>query len=139
MAIAVSTNVSITVNSVVLSDHSNSVALDLGQDAPEITAFGDTFHVHVGGGLKTGDLSMTFYGDEAAGETGATLDVIYAAGAAVSIVLLPDGPAPATATNPSWTATYVLTSYPAVTGTPDGVPSITTTWALATAVVRATS
>jgi hypothetical protein len=49
MAVLVLTDAVITVNSVALSDHANSVSLNYEIDSVESTAFGSTGHKFTGG------------------------------------------------------------------------------------------
>lgn len=83
-------NVKITVNSVDLSDHCSSVALESNADEVEFTAFGAGFKEY-GQGLKDSTMNATFFNDHAAASVADTLQPLYASGGTFAVKVWPDG------------------------------------------------
>jgi len=110
MAVLVLTNASITINSVALSDHANSVTLNYEVDSVEVTAFGDTAH-KFNGGLQNNSLEVSFFQDFAASNVEATIFPLV--GTTTTIVIKPTSSA-VSATNPSYTLanTYLAAHTP---------------------------
>lgn len=105
MAQIVLTDVSVTVNSVDLSDHVTSVTLNYEVDAVEVTAMSDTAHKFTGG-LTNASASVTFQQDFASSSVDDTLNPLV--GTTTTVLIVPTSAA-VSATNPSWTlaGTYV--------------------------------
>jgi hypothetical protein len=83
-------------------------------DEVEFTNFGSAGHREYKGGLKSGTMTLTLHQDYA---TDLTNDVIGANyGEIVPVVVIPDSGASVSATNPSYTADYLITSYPFLSG-----------------------
>jgi hypothetical protein len=101
MAKIVLTDASITINSVALSDHSNSVSLNYEVDSIEVTAFGDTGHKFAGG-LQNITCDIELMQDFAAASVEAT--VYSLVGTTTTIVIKPTSAA-VSSTNPSYTIT----------------------------------
>lgn len=101
MARLVLTDASITINSVDLSDHSNSVTLNYEVDSIEVTAFGDSGHAF-DGGLQNNTLEVVLHQDFAASSTEATIYPLV--GTQTTVVIKPTSGAVA-ADNPSYTLT----------------------------------
>lgn len=101
MAKIVLTNASITINSVDLSDHANSVTINYEIDSVESTTFGSTGHTFVGG-LQNITVDVSFMQDFAASEVEATIFPLV--GTSTTIVIKPTSSA-VSATNPSYTVT----------------------------------
>jgi len=101
MAVLVLTDASITVNSVALSDHANSVTLNYEIDSVETTAFGSTGHKFTGG-LQNNSLDIEFMQDFAASNVEATIYPLV--GTTTTVVIKPTSSAVG-ATNPSYTLT----------------------------------
>ena len=101
MAVLVLTDASITVNSVGLSDHANSVTLNYEIDSVETTAFGSTGHKFAGG-LQNNSLDIEFMQDFAAANVEATIYPLV--GTTTTVVIKPTSSA-VSATNPSYTLT----------------------------------
>ena len=126
MATFAFTDASVTINSVDLSDHAISVTADIGAEMLDNTAFGHTART-VGPGLKTGALQVEFLQDFASSKVDATLFPLIGA-AAFTVVIIPVN-ASVTATNPSYTATMVLESYPPMGGSVGDQAKTTATFA----------
>lgn len=101
MAKIVLTDASITVNSVALSDHANSVTLNYEVDSIESTAFGSTGHTFVKG-LQNISCEIAFQQDFAASSVEATLYPLV--GTTTTVVIKPTSGA-VSSTNPSYTIT----------------------------------
>lgn len=99
MAKIVLTDASITINSVLLSDHANSVTLTYEKDAVEDTAFGSNGHTFTGG-LQNISCEIAFMQDFAAASVEATIYPLV--GTTTTIVVKPTSSA-VSATNPSYT------------------------------------
>lgn len=101
MAVLVLTDASITVNSIALSDHANSVTLNYEIDSVETTAFGSTGHKFTGG-LQNNSLDIEFMQDFASSNVEATIYPLV--GTTTTVVIKPTSSAVG-ATNPSYTLT----------------------------------
>ena len=101
MAVLVLTDASITINSVSLGDHSNTVTLNYEKDSVEITAFGMTGHKFTGG-LQNNSLDIDLMQDFAAANVEATIFPLV--GTQTTVVIKPTSDA-VSATNPSYTLT----------------------------------
>lgn len=101
MAVLVLTDATITVNSIALSDHANSVTLNYEIDSVETTAFGSTGHKFAGG-LQNNSLDIEFMQDFAAANVEATIYPLV--GTTTTVVIKPTSAA-VSATNPSYTLT----------------------------------
>ena len=101
MAVLVLTDASITINSVSLGDHSNTVTLNYEKDSVEVTAFGMTGHKFTGG-LQNNSLDIDLMQDFAAANVEATIFPLV--GTQTTVVIKPTSDA-VSATNPSYTLT----------------------------------
>ncbi len=101
MAVLVLTDASITINSVALGDHSNTVTLNYEKDSVEVTAFGMTGHKFTGG-LQNNSLDIELMQDFAASNVEATIFPLV--GTQTTVVIKPTSGA-VSATNPSYTLT----------------------------------
>jgi hypothetical protein len=86
-----------------LSDQANQCTITIGQDALEVTAFGDTGH-RMAGGLQTVDVSITFFLSYGASEVEAILASAVGTGTTV-LTISPSGTTES-ASNPE----YVITN-----------------------------
>lgn len=113
MAKIVLTDASITINSVALSDLSNSVTINYEVDSVEVTAFGDAGHKFTGG-LQNLSVEVALMQDYAATKTEATIYPLV--GTTTTLVIKPTSGA-VSATNPSYTITGAfLASHTPVAG-----------------------
>lgn len=114
MAVLALTNAYITVNSVVLSDHANSVTLNYEVDSVETTAFGSSGHTFTGG-LQNNSLEISFMQDFAASNVEATIYPLV--GTTTTVVVKPNG-GTTSATNPAYTltGTYLAAHTPVAGG-----------------------
>ena len=105
-----------SINTVDLSDHVQAVSSSWDLEMLDTTAMGDETGRHFIAGLYTWGFSVTFLQDFAAAKVDVTLAAIQAGGVAVAFVLRPDS-AVVGATNPEWTGSVLLSSYPYLDGT----------------------
>ena len=101
MAVLVLTDAVITVNSIALSDHANSVTLNYEIDSVETTAFGSTGHKFTGG-LQNNSLDIEFMQDFAASNVEAS---IYPLVGTTTVVKVKPTSSATGATNPEYTLT----------------------------------
>lgn len=136
MATFVATAVSCVINSVDLSDHITSCEVDDMFDESEFTNFGDSGNRTYKAGLRGGSIALEFQDDYASGKVDATL---YAAlGTIVTIVVKPTSAAVGS-TNPTYSASYLISGYKPVTGKIGDPSKFTATWKRTGALTRATS
>jgi hypothetical protein len=101
MAKLVLTDASLTINSVALSDHANSVTLNYEIDSVETTAFGSTGHTFTGG-LQNLSVEVALMQDYAATNVEATIYPLV--GTTTTLVIKATSGA-TSATNPQYTIT----------------------------------
>ena len=135
MADIVLTNASIVVNSVDLSAHVTSVAINRSADAVETTAMGDTARTYTGG-LESGTLDITFNQDYASAKVEATLYALV--NTSTSVVVKPTAAAVA-ATNPSYTMSCFVAEYSPVDGSVGDLSTVSVSWPINGAITKATS
>jgi len=99
MAVLVLKDATITINSVALSDHANSVTVNYEIDSVEVTAFGSGGHTFTGG-LQNNSVEVQLMQDYAASNVEATVYPLV--GTTTTIVIKPTS-AVVSATNPSYT------------------------------------
>jgi len=107
-------NAGVTVDSENLSSVCEQVEVADEVDEVEFTNFGSAGHREYKGGLKSGTLSLTLHSDYAADLTNDVIGGNY--GDIVEVTIVPNSTASVSATNPSYTADYLVTSYPFISG-----------------------
>jgi hypothetical protein len=134
MAVFALTNEYLSINAVVLSDHVKSAVLTVDTESLDATAMGPGWKAAVGG-LKGGQLAITFNDDYAASNVDAT---IWAAlGTVVAFEVRPDAGA-VSPTNPKFTGS-VLIAQTAVGGSVGELAAKQVTFPTSGAVTRATA
>jgi len=113
MAVFLSNNVGVKVNSVDLSDHVTAVTLNRSFDELEVTAMGDSGHKFVKG-LEASSITVDFLNDTASANVLATLQAAW--GTNVPIVLLQTKGTAVSATNPLYTATCLVNNTTDING-----------------------
>ena len=113
MAVFLSNNVGVKVNSVDLSDHVTSVTLNRAFDELEVTAMGDSGHKFVKG-LEASSVTIDFLNDTAAANVLATLQAAW--GTNVTVVLLQTKGTGVSATNPLYTMTCLINNTTDING-----------------------
>jgi hypothetical protein len=113
MAVFLSNNVGVKVNSVDLSDHVTSVTLNRSFDELEVTAMGDNGHKFVKG-LEASSVTLDFLNDTASANVLATLQAAW--GTNVTVVLLQTKGTVVSATNPLYTMTCLINNTTDING-----------------------
>lgn len=135
MAVFLNNGVSVTVNSVDLSDHVTAVTINRNFDELEVTAMGDTGHKFVKG-LEASSVTIDFLNDTATGEVLQTLQAAW--GTSVPVVIKQTSAA-VSATNPSYTMTCLVNGTTDVNGAVGDLGMQSVTWNVNGAIVVATS
>jgi len=136
MAVFMQNSVTVTVNSVDLTDHITSVS-GFNETCADLTttAMGQT-NVSRIGGIKDSSVSITFLNDFAASKVYATLASLL--GTAVNVTIQPVSGS-ATATNPKKTGSCLITELPFIDGSVGDLAEISVTWPVTGAISTATS
>ena len=136
MAVFMQNSVTVTVNSVDLTDHITSVS-GFNETCADLqtTAMGETNISRIGG-LKDASVSLTFLNDFAASETYATLASLL--GTAIDVTITP-ATGTVTATNPKKTASCLVTELPFIDGSVGDLAEVSVTWPVTGSIVTATS
>jgi hypothetical protein len=113
MAVFMSNNVGVKVNSVDLSDHVTAVTLNRSFDELEVTAMGDNGHKFVKG-LEASSVTLDFLNDTASANVLATLQAAW--GTNVTVVLLQTKGTVVSATNPLYTMTCLINNTTDING-----------------------
>jgi hypothetical protein len=135
MASLAFTNASVVLNSVDLSDHVKSVTLNYSAAMLDDTAMGDTTKKNKGG-LKDWSLNVEFKQDYAAASVDATLFPLV--GSTFTVAVKPVNTA-TSATNPQYSGTGILESYPPIAGGVGNLAAASVTIQAAGTLSRATS
>ena len=136
MAKYVMLDASVTVNSVDLSDHVESVEIDIAKDDVDLTAMGATAREHAAG-LRDDKITINFFQDFASAKVDATLwPLLDSTG--FTVVAKPLSSA-VSSTNPSFTATCLLFTYNPISGSVGEASQTSVEFQCTGAVVRATA
>jgi len=135
VAVFLNNGVSVTVNSVDLSDHVTSITLNRTFDELEVTAMGDSGHKFVKG-LEASSLTLDFLNDTATGEVLQTLQAAW--GTNVTVVIKQSSAA-VSATNPSYTMTCLVNNTTDINGAVGDLSTQSVTWNVSGTVAVATS
>ena len=135
MARIVLTDVSVTINSVDLSDHIANVTLNQSFAEVETTAFGDSARTRVAG-LGDNSVTLDFHQDFAASEVEATIYPLL--GTTTAVVVKPTS-ATVGAENPSYSMTCLVNQWSPVAGGIGDLASTSVTWPVSGAITKATS
>ena len=114
MATHVFTDADVTVNGVDLSDHVQSVTVDLGRETSDSTAMGHDSRTE-DPGLRMNSVQVTFLQDFAAASVDATIYALFEAATEHMVVVKPTSGALA-ATNPSYSLTGFVNAYNPISG-----------------------
>ena len=136
MAVFMSNNVGVKVNSVDLSDHVTAVTLNRSFDELEVTAMGDSGHKFVKG-LEASSITIDFLNDTASANVLATLQAAW--GTNVTIVLLQVKGTAVSATNPLYTATCLINNTTDINGATGDLSTQSLTFNVSGTVAVATS
>ena len=135
MAVFLNNGVSVTVNSVDLSDHVTSITLNRTFDELEVTAMGDLGHKYVKG-LEASSITLDFLNDTATGEVLQTLQAAW--GTNVTVVVKQSSGA-VSATNPSYTMTALVNNTTDVNGAVGDLGTQSVTWNVSGTIAVATA
>ena len=124
MAVFLNNGVSLTVNSVDLSDHVTAVTINRTFDELEVTAMGDSGHKFVKG-LEASSITIDFLNDTATGEVLQTLQAAW--GTSVPVVIKQTSAA-VSATNPSYTMTCLVNNTTDINGSVADLSTQSVTW-----------
>ena len=106
-----------------LSDQANQCTVTIGQDALEVTAFGDTGH-RMAGGLQTVDVSITFFLSYGASEVEAILASCVGQGN-TTLTISPSGTTES-ASNPEYViSNCMLSDFSAINSTVGEIATVT--------------
>lgn len=114
MSKTVLTDAQVTVNSVDLSDHVTQVSVSMEKEEVDVTGMGASAR-EILGGLADASITVTFLQDFASGEVDATLEPLYTGNSLFPVEVLPTSSA-VSATNPSYSGTFVLLQYTPISG-----------------------
>jgi len=132
---ALSNTVSVTINSVDLSDQVTSATINQQFDELETTAMGATAHSFVKG-LESSTITLDFLNSYAASEVYATLQAAF--GTVVTCVLKPTTAA-VSATNPSFTASILINNLTPINGAVGDLSTQSITFTCTSTVAIATT
>ena len=135
MAVFLNNGVSVTVNSVDLSDHVTAVTINRTFDELEVTSMGDSGHKYVKG-LEASSITIDFLNDTATGEVLQTLQAAW--GTNVTVVVKQTSGA-VSATNPSYTMTCLINNTTDINGSVADLSTQSVTWNVSGTIAIATA
>lgn len=135
MAKFVATDYTITIGGTDFSTSLAAVTLDVSAEEQETTSFGNSFRTRISG-LKDGSVSLDFHQDFGATSVDATLWPLL--GTSVEIVIKPTSEATG-ATNPTYTFDALVTEYQPFASSVGDLATLSVSWPVNGAVVRAES
>ena len=135
MAKFVATDYKVTINGTNLSTSLASVELPIEIDEQETTAFGSEWRTRIAG-LKSGSITLEFHQDFAAGAIDSVLWPLL--GTNATVVVVPTS-GTVTASNPSYTGTFLVTQYTPYASTVGDLATLSVSWPLSGALTRATA
>jgi hypothetical protein len=136
MAVFLSNNVGVKVNSVDLSDHVTSITLNRTFEELDVTAMGDTGRKAVKG-LEASTVTIDFLNDTATANVLATLQAAW--GTNVTVVLLQTKGTAISATNPLYTMTCLVNNTTDINGAVGDLGTQSVTWNVSGSVAVATT
>ena len=135
MAKFIATDYKVTINGGTVSSSLASVELPIEIDEQETTAFGSEWRTRIAG-LKSGSITLEFHQDFAAGAIDSILWPLL--GTNATVVVTPTSTA-VSASNPSFTGTFLVTQYTPYASTVGDLATVSVTWPLTGALTRATA
>ena len=135
MAKFVATDYKVTINGGTVSSSLASVELPIEVDEQETTAFGSAWRTRIAG-LKSGSITLEFHQDFAAGALDSILWPLL--GTNATVVVVPTS-GTVTASNPSYSGTFLVTSYTPYASTVGDLATVSVTWPLTGELTRATA
>jgi hypothetical protein len=131
----VATDYKVTINGGTVSSSLASVELPIEVDEQETTAFGSAWRTRIAG-LKSGSITLEFHQDFAAGALDSILYPLL--GTNATVVVVPTS-GTVTASNPSYSGTFLVTSYTPYASTVGDLATVSVTWPLTGELTRATA
>lgn len=113
MTVLILKDADVVINTVDLSDHVMSITINYGAEIQDQSAMGDDSRTKIGG-LRDYSVDINFKQDFSSGSVDATLFPLV--GVDTTIVIKPTSAIPSP-TNPSFTGTVILESYPVMGNT----------------------
>ena len=135
MAKFVATDYKVTINGTNLSTSLASVELPIEIDEQETTAFGSEWRTRIAG-LKSGSITLEFHQDFASGALDSILWPLL--GTNATVVVVPTS-GTVTASNPSYSGSFLVTSYTPYASTVGDLATVSVTWPLTGELTRATA
>ena len=135
MAKFVATDYKVTINGSNLSTSLASVELPVEIDEQETTAFGSAWRTRIAG-LKSGSITLEFHQDFASGALDSILWPLL--GTNATVVVVPTS-GTVTASNPSYSGSFLVTSYTPYASTVGDLATVSVTWPLTGELTRATA
>ena len=135
MAKFVATDYKVTINGGTVSSSLASVELPIEIDEQETTAFGSEWRTRIAG-LKSGSITLEFHQDFAAGALDSILWPLLGTNATVTVV---PTSGTVTASNPSYTGTFLVTQYTPFASTVGDLATVGISWPLSGPLTRATA
>mgnify|MGYP003645421449 FL=1 len=136
MAKYVVTGTHVTLNATDISDATARAELVINAAEVETTDFGSAGFTEVIGGLKSGSVSLDFHNDFGVGGVSALFQDLV--GTLATVTLNPDG-AVVSATNPTYTASVLITSFTPISGAVGDLATFSCTFPTSGAVSYVTS
>ena len=136
MAVFLNNGVSVTVNSVDLSDHVTAVTINRTFDELEVTAMGDSGHKFVKG-LEASSVTIDFLNDTATANVLATLQAAW--GTTVTAVFLQTKGTAVSATNPLYTVSLLINNTTDINGSVADLSTQSVTWNVSGTIAVATT
>ena len=136
MAKYVVTGTHVTLNATDISDATARAELVINAAEVETTDFGSAGFVEVIGGLKSGSVSLDFHNDFGVGGVSALFQDLV--GTLATITLNPEG-ATVSATNPTYTAQVLVTSFTPISGAVGDLATFSVTFPTSGAISYATA
>ncbi len=135
MAKLVTNDYVITLNGADFSDHLASIEFSVSVDEQETTAFGQGYRSRIGS-LKDATVTLSWHQDYGSGSVDAVLFPLL--GSVATVVAKPTSGS-VTATNPSYTGSFLVSEYSVVNGATGDLATFDTSWNLANgSVIRGT-
>lgn len=135
MAKFVATDYKITINGTDLSTSIHQAEITVEGADEDTTAFGSTWRTRTGG-LKDGKISLDFHQDYGASAVDATLFPLLNT---VATVVAQPTSGTVSATNPSYTATCLVTEYTPISASVGDLATLKVSWPTTGTVTRGTS
>jgi hypothetical protein len=131
----VATDYKVTINGGTVSSSLASVELPIEIDEQETTAFGSSWRTRISG-LKSGSITLEFHQDFAAGALDSILWPLL--GTNATVVVTPTS-GTVNSSNPSYSGTFLVTSYTPFASTVGDLATVGITWPLTGELTRATA